>query len=260
MSAAPEIVISRDGGVVTLTINRPERRNALTVAVMGVMRDAIVAAGEDRDARVIVLAAAGDRSFCAGADLTPDDTPFVPQGGELSLPFANLLRAGHASRIPIVGSINGACVAGGMGLLGICDVAVASRTARFGMPEAKIGLFPMQIVAVLRDLVPPRAFAELCYTGRLIDAAEAQELGLVNRIVEPGELADATRGLADEIAASSPMAVRRGKYALRAMAGMSFDQMIAFAEQQMAPMLATADAREGLAAFNEKRRPAWPDA
>ena len=260
MSKEPEVLIDRKDGVITVTMNRPERRNAITVPMMNIIRETILAAGEDRDARVIVLTGKGDRAFCAGADLTPAATPFVSNGPELSLPFANLLRAGHRSEIPIIGAINGLCLAGAMGLLGMCDMVVASRTARFGMPEVKIGLFPMQIVAVLRDVVPPRLFAELCYTGRMISAEEAASFGLVNRLAEPSDLAVATASLVNEVLAVSPMAVRRGKYALRAMAGMSFDQMIAFGEQQIDSMLATADAREGLAAFNEKRAPIWPNA
>lgn len=259
MALAQEVLVSAADGVVRIVINRPERRNALTETVMAGVGCAIRDASADRDARVIVLTATGDRAFCAGADLTPGDTPFTHDFSRNTLPFADLLRAGMASPLPIVGAINGACVAGGMGLLGICDMAIASSTARFGMPEAKIGIFPMQIVAVLRDLIPPRAMADYCFTGRLFDAHEAMSIGLVNRVVEPEALEEAVSEVARGIAAVSPVAVRRGKYALRAMRDMTFEQMIAFAETQVGPMTLTEDAREGMSAFNEKRPPVWPN-
>ena len=254
-----ELLVEQDGGIVTITINRPERRNALTDSVIGGMRRAIVEAGENDAARVIVITGAGDKAFCAGADLTPGDTPFDTGSSRETLPYADLLRAGKACRLPIVGGVNGACVAGGMGLLGICDVAVAVADARFGLPEVKVGIFPMQVLSVLQDLVHPRALAELCYTGRLIGAEEALALGLVNQVVAAGDFRSAVAEMASSIAEASPVAVRRGKYALRAMRGMSFEQMIAFAETQVGPMAMTEDAREGIAAFNERRKPIWPN-
>ena len=260
MSAESEIIVSTGDGILSITLNRPYRRNALTVEAMGMVQRAIENAGADRSARVIVIGATGEKSFCSGADLSPGDTPFKPNFSETTLPFANLLRAGKASPLPIITAVNGACVAGGMGFIGISDMSIASSTARFGMPEAKIGIFPMQIVAVLRDLIPPRLMADLCYTGRLMSADEALSAGIVNSVVEPERLADAVRELAQSVAAVSPVAVRRGKYALRAMEAMSFEEMIAFAETQVGMMIMTEDAREGLAAFNEKRKPNWPNA
>jgi len=255
----PDILLTRDGGVVRIELNRPHRHNAITVKMMRAMTEAIKAAGRDSDARVIVITGAGEKAFCSGADLTPDDTPFKPDFAKTTLPFADLLRAGKASRVPIVAAVNGTCIAGGMGLVGMADIAIASASARFGMPEAKIGIFPMQIVAVLRDLLSPRVMADLCYTGRLIDARTAFEYGLVNRVVEAEGLAEAVNSYVEELLAVSPVAVRRGRYALRAMASMSFEEMIAFAETQVGPMVMTDDAREGMRAFNEKRKPIWPN-
>lgn len=256
-----DILLESDSrGVFRVTLNRPERRNAITVAMMGQIADVFRRARQDRSIRAIVITASGNRAFCAGADLTPGDTPFQPDFSELQLPFANLLREGYASPVPVICAFNGACVAGGMGFFGLCDIALAASTARFGMTEVKVGIFPMQIVAVLRDLLPPRLMADLSLTGRLMDADEALRHGLLNAVV-PGESleAEVDRWL-DAILAVSPMAIRRGKYAMRAMAAMSFDEMIAFAETQVGPMIMTADAREGMSAFNEKRSPVWPNA
>lgn len=257
MSETSDVVVTRSSGIVRITLSRPERRNAITVPMMRVIRRAIDGAGDDPSTRVIVISAEGDRAFCAGADLNTSDTPFQPNFSETTLPFADLLRSGYSSKVPILCAINGACVAGGMGFLGICDIAIASRSAKFGMPEAKVGIFPMQIIAVLRGLVPARALSDMCLTGRLISADEALEMGLLNRVVEPEMLESAVDEYLQEILAVSPTAVRRGKYALRAMADMSFEQMIAFAETQVTPMILTEDAREGMKAFAEKRPPIW---
>ncbi len=260
MAYSEDVVISCMGHVVRVTLNRPERRNALTVPMMDAVREAVEAAQTDPDCRAIVLTGAGDRAFCAGADLSSDDTPFKPDFAQLSLPFANLLRAMQASSLPILCAVNGTCVAGGMGFMGVCDIVIASATAKFGMPEAKVGIFPMQIVAVLQGLIPERDMRELCLTGRIMDAEEANRIRLVNCVVPPDQLEAEIRSWTGMVLAASPMAIRRGKYAMRAMRDMSFEQMIAFAETMVGPMIMTQDAREGLEAFAQKRSPNWPNA
>ncbi|VTY31539.1 Carnitinyl-CoA dehydratase [Xylophilus ampelinus] len=252
-----DLHIAREPHVLRLTIDRPGRRNALTDAVLLGLRDAICAHASDPALRAIVLTGAGDKAFCAGADLTPGDTPFQPDFGRLMLPMGELARQVQACHVPIIGRINGICVAGGMGLLGLCDLAVAAKSARFGLPEVKVGIFPMQILTVLRDLIPPRLLNELCLTGKMIGTAQALEAGLLNHVVEDGELDAAVDALVAEIVAVSPIAVRRGKYAMRAVEAMSFEQMMAFTESMIPAMIQTQDAREGLAAFNERRAPAW---
>lgn len=252
-----DLIVLREGDVVRLTINRPHRRNALTDFVLLALKDAIVTASKDPTVRAIVITGAGDKAFCAGADLTPGDTPFQPDFARLILPMGELARAAHECQIPIVGRINGVCMAGGMGIFGLCDLAVASQEARFGMPEVKVGIFPMQILTVLRDLIPPRILNEMCMTGRPIDAATAASLGLLNRVVSADELDSAVDAMLDDILAVSPIAIRRGKYALRAVESMSFHEMMAFTETSISAMIQTADAREGLSAFNERRPAKW---
>lgn len=252
-----ELLVLREDDVVRLTINRPHRRNALTDGVLLGLRDAIAQASKDSAVRAIVLTGAGDKAFCAGADLTPGDTPFQPDFARLTLPMGDLARAVHDCHIPIIGRINGVCMAGGMGLFGLCDMAIATTDARFGMPEVKVGIFPMQILTVLRDLIPPRFLNEMCMTGRPIDASTAASLGLLNKVVDAAELDAAVDALVAEIVAVSPMAVRRGKYALRAVESMSFHEMMAFTETSISAMIQTNDARDGLAAFNERRPAQW---
>jgi len=259
MGQEDEILRDVRDSILFLSINRPHRRNALTNPLMQRLGELITEAGNDTSLRAIVLSGVGDKAFCAGADLTPGDTPFQPDFSKMKTPFAQFLRAGKNSALPIIGRINGFCLAGGMGLLGVCDIAIAADTARFGLPEVKIGIFPMQVVAVLRDKLSPGVLADLSYTGRMIDAPEALALGLVNRVVPAAELDTAMEALLTDIRAASPVAIRRGRYALRAMDTMSFEEMIAFAETQVGPMIMTEDAREGLKAFNERRKPNWPN-
>ncbi|MEJ8814644.1 enoyl-CoA hydratase-related protein [Variovorax ureilyticus] len=256
-AAGGDLLVRREGAVLRLTLNRPQRRNAVTDALLRGLRDAVKAASEDDSVHVIVLTGEGDKAFCAGADLTPGDTPFKPDYARLQTPLGELSRAVHNCRIPIVGRINGLCMAGGMGLFGLCDMAVAVDTAKFGLPEVKIGIFPMQILTTLRDLIPPRMLNEMCMTGRPIDAATAFRLGLLNRVVPFAELDHAVEGLIAELLAVSPIALRRGKYAMRAVESMDFHQMMAFTESAIPSMIQTEDAREGLAAFNERRTPQW---
>lgn len=255
--ASQDLLRERRGPALWLTINRPHRRNALTNVVLRNLRDAVVDASSDESIRVIVLTGAGDKAFCAGADLTPGDTPFKPDVARLTSPMGDLARAVHACRIPIIGRINGVCMAGGMGLFGLCDMAIAVDDVRFGMPEVKIGLFPMQILTMLRDLIPPRFMNEMCITGQPIDVRTAQSIGLLNRVVPRAELDPAVDEMVASVVAASPIAVRRGKYALRAVESMSFHEMMAFTETALASMIQTEDAREGRAAFNERRPPNW---
>jgi methylglutaconyl-CoA hydratase len=252
-----EVVVAATENVVRITINRPTRRNALNPDVIGAIETAIRAAAADRSIRAIVLTGTGDRAFCAGADLSTGTSTFAYQYDEPNLPFANLLRYVRQVQLPIVARVNGACMAGGMGLLAMCDLAVAADHAIFGLPEVKIGMFPMQVLSVLQDLLRPRDLYELCLTGESIDARQAQAIGLVNHVVPGAELDEKTSWLVGRLLDKSPTAIRRGKYAIRAIADMAFEQRVAFTESQIGLAVMTEDAHEGVASFNEKRKPNW---
>ncbi|MEO8296242.1 MAG: enoyl-CoA hydratase/isomerase family protein [Burkholderiales bacterium] len=252
-----DVLIQRRGAIIEITINRPQRRNALNPHVMGRIGLGLRQAVEDRSVRAVVLTGAGDKAFCAGADLSTGTSTFAYQYHESSLPFANLLRYAHSVEIPTIARVNGACMAGGMGLLAMCDFAVASDTAIFGLPEVKIGMFPMQVLSVLKPLLKARDLAELCITGEPVDAATAKQIGLVNHVAPAAELDAKVAWLVDRIAGKSPTAIRRGKYAMRAIESMTFDQAIAFTESQIGLAVQTEDAHEGVASFNEKRPPVW---
>lgn len=256
---AEPVLVERRGRTLWITINRPDRRNAINGAVIEGLMAAMAAAGNDPDLRAVVLTGAGDQAFCAGGDLEQGTSIFGDQLDEPSTEFGRLARLARGIGLPVVGRINGACVAGGMGLLALCDLAVSADHARFGLPEAKIGVFPMQVQVYLRKLILPRHIAELCFTGELIDSARAREIGLVNHVVPQAELDAKVDWLLEKLEGVSPVAIRRGKYAMAAMENMGFHEAIAFAEGQIMLTAMTNDAKEGVAAFTEKRKPRWSD-
>lgn len=249
------VLYERRGPAAWITLNRPEKRNAINNELLTRVQQGIVRA-EAEAARVIVLTGAGERAFCAGGDLQP--------GGGFSFDFSqpqtaygNLLRRAMACPLPIIAAVNGHCVAGGMGFLAMADLAITVDDAKFGLPEVKIGLFPFQVLSLLKTLVAPRVLREMCLTGALYDAGFARAEGLVNRVVPRAGFDAAIADLVAQLAATSPTATRRGKYALRALETMGFDAAIAFAEGQLGLATLTGDAQEGLAAFNEKRPTAF---
>lgn len=250
-----DLLASQDGPVLTLTLNRPALRNAMSPAIISGIGGYLSRVPEG--VRVIVLTGAGDKAFCAGADLQTGKS-FKFDHSQPRAPFADLLRIGHSCAVPVVGRVNGTCVAGGMGLLGLCDIAIATDGAKFGLPEVKVGVFPMQVLAVLRHLVPYRKLVEMCLTGELVGAKEALALGLVNDVVPAAELDAAVARMVEKLLAAAPSAIRRGKYAMAAIESMSFDEAIAFLEAQIGAVALTEDAQEGMAAFREKRKPQWP--
>ncbi len=252
-----ELLYEPAGHVVRLVINRPDRRNALNEAVLTGLREGLARAASEPAARVVVITGAGDRAFCAGADLAGGTESFGPDPSQPKLPYGDVLRAARACPLPLVARVNGACLAGGMGLLAMCDLAVAADYATFGLPEVKAGVFPMQVAAVLMPLLAPRDLAELCFTGDPVDAETAVRMRLVNHVVPAARLDERVADLAARIAANSPSALRRGRHALATAAAMDFEQALAFFEAQIGLVAATEDAREGIAAFLEKRAPTW---
>jgi len=244
--------------VATITIDREEKRNALSNTTIAALHDAFARAADDVAVRAIVLTGAGAKAFCAGGDLSGGTSIFSEGGAQTTLPLANLLRLIRRIEQPVVARVNGACMAGGMALMAMCDFAIAADHAKFGLPEARIGIFPMQVIAVLQPLLLPRDLYELTLCADPIAAERAREIGLVNSVVPAAELNAAVDALLVRLLAGAPTAIRRGKYALAAMASLPFEQALSFAESQVGLQAATLDAQEGVAAFQEKRSPVWP--
>lgn len=251
-----EVIVTRKDAALWLTINREERRNAMSHGVLASLAREILAAQSDRTVRAIVLTGAGSKAFCAGADLQAAQaftTDYSNPHGHL----AQLLRVARASTVPLIARVNGACLAGGMGLLSMCDMAVASSHAIFGLPEVKVGVFPAQVLTVLQHLIPRRVLVEMCITGEPITSSQALTLGLVNHVDD--DVDAKLDWLLERLFSKSPAAIRRGLYTLKSVETMAFEESMAFTESQIALFTLTDDAREGQLAFQEKRKPQWKD-
>ena len=258
MTDNSSVLFEKRGQAFWITINRPEKRNALNADVIAGLARGYREAHDDKDVRVIVLTGAGDKAFCAGADLLNSSAAFAADFSRPNGDYADLLRLSQNATKPAIARVGGVCMAGGMGLLCMTDMAVAADHAIFGLPEVKIGLFPMQVLSVLQSIAPPRLVNEWALTGEPFNAKTALAGGLLNYVVPSAELDAKVDWLVGRLVDKSPTALRRGKYAMRAIASMSFDESIAYTEGQIAVMTMTEDAKEGLKAFAEKRKPSWP--
>jgi enoyl-CoA hydratase/carnithine racemase len=253
----PPIRTEKRGQTLWIWIDREERRNAINKDVVSGIESAVAVAQVDASIQSIVLTGAGRKVFCAGADLTEGAQTFTLGLDQPTTDFGRLARVMRDVGVPVIGRINGDCVAGGMGLMSLCDLVVVADHARFGLPEARVGVFPMQVLVFLRNMIGARHINELCLTGELIDAARAREIGIANYVVPFEELDSRVEVLIARLAEMSPVALKRGKYAIAAMERMAFSEALAFAETLISVTALTRDATEGLAAFNERRKPRW---
>jgi len=257
MTDTHSVILEKRGQAFWITINRPEKRNALNGDVIAGIVKGYRDAHDDNDVRVIVLTGAGEKAFCAGADLQNSGAAFAFDFSRPNGDYADLLRLSQSATKPAVARVNGVCMAGGMGLLCMTDMAVAADHVIFGLPEVKVGVFPMQVLSLLQTIAPPRLVKEWALTGEPFDAKMALAAGLLNYVVPPAELDAKVDWLIGRIIDKSPTAICRGKYAMRAIASMSFDESIAYTESQIALLAMTEDAKEGMNAFSEKRKPSW---
>ena len=244
--------------VATVTINRPDRRNALSWQVMTELRDAFEGARADPSVHVVVLTGAGDKAFCAGADLTgmAADAGWAElhdARGEL----ARLFRAMWELGKPIIARVRGYALAGGFGLCLACDLVVAAEDAQFGTPEIDVGLWPYMITVPLMRSMPPKKALELMMTGRCVDANEAERIGFVTRVVPVAELDAAVDELASTLASKSTSIMKLGRDSFFAVWDLSAEEALRLLHPMLTITTATEDAAEGIAAFAEKRKPQW---
>ena len=250
-----DLLTEMRGPVMWLTINREDKRNAISPAVLTGLGQALASANQDRTVRAVVITGAGQRAFCAGADLQSGRS-FKFDYSEPHIGFANLFRQARQSTVPLIARVNGACMAGGMGIMGMCDMAVAAPQAIFGLPEVKVGIFPAQVLSVIGNLLPRRVLAEMCLTGEPLTAAQALEHGLINHIRD--DLDAGVDWLLGRMLDKSPAAIRRGLYTMKKIEAMAFEESMSFTESQIGLFALTEDAAEGQLAFREKRKPVWP--
>jgi enoyl-CoA hydratase len=248
-------------GVRRLTLNRPERKNALSPELVTALDDALRAADGDAAVRVVVITGAGDgdkAAFCAGGDLGGGlvGDGFFEQHLARGA-FAELLLTMHRAKTPTIAAVNGLGLGGGFGLVLGCDLAVAADDARLGTPEVKRGLFPMMIAALIDEVLPKKAAMELMLTGSEVMGARAVELGIVNRVVPRADVMGEALRLATTVASMSPAVLALGKRAVTLQRDMPFENKLMFLRDQLTLNLQLEDAAEGVSAFLEKRTPHW---
>lgn len=247
-----------EDGVATITINRPERRNAINGAANEALIDAFETVPEKDDVRVIVLTGAGDKSFCSGGDLQGQQSGdgFLAMHEQRGR-YADLLLAMRDSAKPIIARVNGYALGGGLGLVLSSDLAVASESAELGTPEIKSGLFPMMITAVIQRNIGRKKSMEMMLTGEHLSGSEAADVGIVNYAVPDEELDEQVDQLAGRIAGFSPAILKLGRKAFYETQDMNFEEALRTLHNYLTINGMTEDFAEGIMARMAKREPEW---
>lgn len=245
-------------GVATVTLNDPEKRNMLSGQMLAELVDAMTRARRSEEVRAVVLTGAGDKVFCAGADLGgfAADIPLIQKhfASDLFLDFFRLMpRLGK----PSLCALNGHVLAGGMGLALSCDLVIAKEGVTFGTPEINVGAFPYMIMAIIYRNVPRKKVNEMMLLGERLSAEQAVEYGLANKVVAADEFDAAVAEWAGKLAAKSPVLMRLGHNAMYRQQDMAFEDALEFLRSQLSLTFTTEDIVEGVAAFFEKRDPEW---
>ena len=252
--SSPIVTVENDHGVATVTLNRPERRNALSLELMQELLRALGSLGGET--RVVILAAAG-KVFCSGHDLSEMTGRSIVDYRRIFDVCSELMMKIQTIPQPVIARVHGVATAAGCQLVATCDLAIASDVAQFATPGVKIGLFcTTPMVALTRAIGRKRAM-EMLLTGRMIDAPTAADWGLVNRVVPADELDAATHALAAQVAAASTLTVSIGKQAFYSQVDLDQPKAYAYAKEVMSMNALAADAQEGISAFLEKRAPCW---
>src|SRR3954449_1471933 len=253
-----QLLYEVDAGVATLTLNRPDQRNALSGQLLTELVDAVKRVRDDDEVRAVVLTGAGDKVFCAGADLGgfAADVPLVQKhfAADLFLEYFRLMpRLGK----PSLCAANGHVLAGGMGIALSCDLLIAKQGATFGTPEINVGAFPYMIMAIIYRNVPRKKVNEMMLLGERMSAEEAVECGIANRAVAAEEFDEAVADWAAKLASKRPVLMRLGRDAQHGQQEMALDDALEFLRSQLSLTLSTEDIVEGVTAFFEKREPNW---
>jgi enoyl-CoA hydratase/carnithine racemase len=254
-----ELLYEKDGPIATLTLNRPERLNAISGPMLAALSERLIEANGDRDVRVVILTGAG-RGFCAGLDLQ-DATSGAGIGGGGGMPATLDLRTApptvlHSLDKPVIAALNGGAAGYGMDLALGCDIRIAAKRAKLAAAFTKRGVLPESGGTwLLPRLVGWAKAAEIIFTGRTLDADQCLELGLVNKVVADDKLLDEARALANEIAANAPLAVQGAKRMMRMALAEQFDDHVHHVYLQLLPLFQSSDFREGMKSFLEKREP-----
>jgi enoyl-CoA hydratase/carnithine racemase len=257
--AMSDVRVDQRGQALWLTIDREDSRNAMDDSVLHALREGVEEAGRRSGIRAVVITGAGSKVFCAGGNLKPnaDGDPFRVDPNRLDNPVALLFKALDECPVATIARVNGHALGGGFGLVCACDMAISADHAKFGTPEATLGLFPLMILPAMLRVLSRRDVMRLSMTGKPVSASEAVAIGAVSEAVPSCDLDAAIDTLVEALAGGAPTAIRFGRRALNTIAGMPYLDGVEYA-QRVLPLLAkTDDAVEGFAAFNERRKPNW---
>ena len=238
-----------------MTINRESRRNALSQEMITSFLGYLDRADQDTEIRAACLTGVGDKAFCSGADLA---VTFTKEGEDRlagARNYSELLKKMARFGKPLLARVNGPCLAGGLGLMLSCDIVIARKDAFFCTPEVNVGIFPMMVGALLFRNANRKQVMEMVLTGRRIPAPEAEKMGLISRAVEADRLDQEVQEILNGLTSKSPIGMRIGKEAFRAMSDMPFDEAVDYLCEALGKAISTQDAMEGMMAFMEKREP-----
>ena len=239
--------------ILTITLNRPEKKNALNNVMINELNYALAYAKQERSIRVVVIAAKGD-IFCAGADLTraksESNVPKIENADDISLSLRHLYK-------PVICKIQGSVLAGALLLVTNATHAIAVKHAKFSAPEIHRGLWPFMVMAGLFRVMPKRAGLDFIMRGQPIDSKEAENWGLINKSVDVKDLDKSVNALAEELANLAPETMQFGLEAYEKQDSKSFNEALPYLQEQIAKCFEGKDAKEGIAAFLEKRKPKW---
>jgi enoyl-CoA hydratase len=248
------LLVSCDGPITTITINRPERSNALNTRVILELRQAVEATREVPETRVIVVTGAGERSFVGGADIHELGQLDVFKGEQFIRTLHESLRALREHPAPVIAAVNGYALGAGLELVMSCDIAIASETAQLGMPEVKVGLPSVIECALMPSIIGLMRTRELLLTGDLIDAHEAHRIGLVNQVVPLTELPAAVKRMAERLIANGPRALYLQKDLINRWLNLPMDEAIEAGIKSLASAFATDEPQRAMEAFWSRRR------
>lgn len=241
-------------GVGYFTINREAQRNAISLAAISLFMSHLDAAQADTAVRVICVTGAGERAFCAGADLGGAVAGDIETGFR---DYARLLKRLSRCPKPVVARVNGHCMAGGLGLMLACDIVIATETAKFGTPEVNVGLWPMMIGALIYRNVRRKKAMEMVLLGESVGAGDALQMGLITRVAAADRLDAEVDAVLRSLAAKSPIGMKIGKEAFYAAADKPLEEALDLLAAKLGEVAATRDAVEGITAFIEKREPVF---
>ncbi len=251
---AKDLLYRLDGNTAWITINRKEKRNSISSNVVTLFFEYLDQAENDPSVRAVCITGAGDKAFCSGADLGNMAAEDVSENSP-ARNYAQLMKRVASFPKPTVARVNGYCLAGGTGFMLACDIVIAKEEAEFGTPEVNVGLWPMMIGALIFRNAMKKKAMEMVLLGQKLSAKEAENMGMVTRVVPSEKLDEEVNRILSILSEKSPVGMRLGKEAFYAMDTMNFEEALDYLSGKLVEVASTEDAKEGLTAFLEKRKP-----